>query len=98
MAPASTGRSCPRPNASGPRELYDLRTDPNELQNIYATADPDHIADLSRRLAELAVSHGDPPRVESVVINDGSAQRSMVNSLTVTFDRVVTFDPGAFSL
>src|SRR5207244_4369532 len=29
---------------------------------------------------------------------DGSAQRSMVNSLTVTIDRVVTLDPGAFEL
>ena len=25
---------------SGPRELYDLRTDPYQLQNVYATADP----------------------------------------------------------
>jgi N-acetylglucosamine-6-sulfatase len=83
---------------SGPRELYDLRTDPYQLQNLYATADPGHIANLSRRLAELAVSHGDPAKIESVVVNDGSAQRSMVNSLTITFDRVVTFDPGAFGL
>jgi N-acetylglucosamine-6-sulfatase len=84
--------------ASGPRELYDLRTDPYQLQNVYATADPGHIADLSRRLAELAASTGNPAKVESVVVNDGSAQRSMVNSLTVTFDRVVTLDPGAFGL
>ncbi|HVK07645.1 MAG TPA: sulfatase, partial [Gemmataceae bacterium] len=32
---------------SGPRELYDLRTDPDQLHNLYATADPGHIADLS---------------------------------------------------
>jgi len=83
---------------SGPRELYDLRTDPYQLQNVYATADASHIAALSQRLAELAISTGDPPMIESVVVNDGSAQRSMVNSLTVTFDRVVTFDPGAFML
>jgi dienelactone hydrolase len=37
-------------------------------------------------------------RVEGVQVNDGSAQRSMVNSLTVTFNRVVTIDPGAFDL
>ena len=36
--------------------------------------------------------------VASVVINDGSAQRSMVTSLTVTFSTVVTLDPGAFEL
>lgn len=83
---------------SGPRELYDLRTDPYQLQNIYTSADPAHIAELSARLAELAVSSGSPPMIESVVVNDGSAQRSMVNSLTVTFDRVVTFDVGAFGL
>ena len=41
---------------------------------------------------------GSPAKIESVVVNDGSAQRSMVNSLTITFDRVVTFDPGAFGL
>ena len=33
-----------------------------------------------------------------MVVNDGSAQRSMVNSLTVTFDHFVTIDPGAFEL
>jgi acetyl esterase/lipase len=37
-------------------------------------------------------------RVEGVQINDGSAQRSMVNSLTVTFNRVVTLGSGAFEL
>src|SRR5262249_34043534 len=41
---------------------------------------------------------GAPRQVDSVVLNDGSAQRSMVTSLTVTFDRVVTLDPGAFEL
>lgn len=49
-------------------------------------------------LAVLAVSTGDPPKIDSVGVNDGSAQRSMVNSLTITFDRAVTFDPGAFGL
>jgi hypothetical protein len=45
---------------SGPRELYDLVSDPYQLQNVYATADPAHIAELSQRLAELAVSKGVP--------------------------------------
>src|SRR5262249_13393675 len=39
-----------------------------------------------------------PPKVKSVVINDGSAQRSLIRSLTVTFDTLVTLDGGAFSL
>jgi hypothetical protein len=38
------------------------------------------------------------PRVESVRINDGSPQRSKVNSLTVTFDRQVIVTAGAFEL
>jgi hypothetical protein len=39
-----------------------------------------------------------PARVESVVVNDGAAQRSMVNSITVTFDGAVTIDADAFQL
>jgi photosystem II stability/assembly factor-like uncharacterized protein len=38
------------------------------------------------------------PTVDSVVINDGSAQRSMVTSITVTFSTIVTLDPRAFQL
>jgi hypothetical protein len=38
------------------------------------------------------------PAVQGVVVNDGSAQRSMVTSLTVTFSTVVHLDPGAFKL
>ncbi len=38
------------------------------------------------------------PKVESVVINDRFAQRSMVTSLTVTFDQQVTLAAGAFTL
>jgi hypothetical protein len=36
--------------------------------------------------------------VESVVINDGSVQRSMITSLTVTFSDEVTLESGAFEL
>jgi hypothetical protein len=41
---------------------------------------------------------GPPGKVESVVINDGSAQRSMVNRVTVTFGGPVTLDSGAIEL
>ena len=41
---------------------------------------------------------GEPRTVESVVLNDGSAQRSMVNRITVTFGGAVTLDPGAIEL
>lgn len=39
-----------------------------------------------------------PVTVDSVVVNDGAAQRSMVNSVTVTFSGAVTLDPGAIEL
>ena len=39
-----------------------------------------------------------PETVESVVLNDGAAQRSMVNSLIVTFSGAATRDPGAIEL
>jgi len=38
------------------------------------------------------------PQVESIVVNDGAAQRSMVTSLTVTFDQPVFVDGAAFVL
>ncbi|MBX7104277.1 MAG: hypothetical protein K1X57_09350 [Gemmataceae bacterium] len=38
------------------------------------------------------------PTVESIRVNDGSAQRSRVTSLTVTFNTTVTLAPGAFQL
>jgi arylsulfate sulfotransferase len=41
---------------------------------------------------------GAPRTVESVVLNDGSAQRSMVNQITVTFGGAVVLDPGAIEL
>src|SRR5262249_46562497 len=41
---------------------------------------------------------GDPQKVESVVVNDGSAQRSMVNRVTVTFSGAAVLDPGAIEL
>jgi arylsulfate sulfotransferase len=41
---------------------------------------------------------GAPQKVDSVVLNDGAAQRSMVNSLTVTFNGAAILDPGAIEL
>ena len=39
-----------------------------------------------------------PIVVNSTQVNDGSAQRSMVQSLTVSFNHAVTLDTGAFSI
>src|SRR5581483_1102325 len=45
------------------------------------------------------VIHDLPPAaVRSVVVNDGSAQRSLVTSVTVTFSTQVDLGPGAFTL
>src|SRR5207253_6267413 len=41
---------------------------------------------------------GAPQKVESIVLNDGSAQRSMVNRITVTFSGAAILDPGAIEL
>jgi arylsulfatase A-like enzyme len=45
--------------ADGFRELYDLRTDPYQLNNVFASADKGHVKNLSERLAELLVSGGE---------------------------------------
>jgi arylsulfatase A-like enzyme len=45
--------------ADGFRELYDLQTDPYQLQNFYDTADKGHLKKLSERLAELVASSGE---------------------------------------
>jgi hypothetical protein len=56
------------------------------------------VSDLAPDDGNAPVQTVAPARVASVVVNDGSDQRSMVNSLTVTFDGPVTLDPGAFDL
>ena len=53
---------------------------------------------IDSALATVTITVPEPPAVTSVVINDGSVQRSLVRSITITFDTLVTFDPGAFSL
>jgi hypothetical protein len=44
--------------ADGFRELYDLRTDPYQLDNLASVADQGYLKKLSRRLAELVNSSG----------------------------------------
>lgn len=56
------------------------------------------VSDLAPDNSNSPVQTIAPARIESVVVNDGSAQRSMVNSVTVTFDGAVTIDAGAFQL
>ena len=56
------------------------------------------VPDLAPDDGNMPVRVVAPARVADVAVNDGSAQRSMVNSLTVTFDGPVTLDAGAFEL
>jgi hypothetical protein len=56
------------------------------------------VSDLAPDDGNVPVQTVAPARVASVVINDGSAQRSMVNSVTVTFDGEMTLDAGAIEL
>jgi hypothetical protein len=51
--------------------------------------------------AEVTTLVLDPPvapTIESIVINDGNAQRSRLKSLTVTFNAIVAIDAGAFEV
>jgi hypothetical protein len=56
------------------------------------------VSDLAPDDGNSPVQVVGPARVASVVVNDGSAQRSMVTSLTVTFDGPVSIGTGAFEL
>jgi photosystem II stability/assembly factor-like uncharacterized protein len=47
---------------------------------------------------EVSTVQAVTPTVDSVVINDGSAQRSLVTSLTITFNTAVTLDPDAIEV
>lgn len=48
---------------SGERELYDLAADPHQLESRHDTADPELVARLGQRLAELAVCAGSSCRL-----------------------------------
>tara|TARA_B100001248_G_C27397606_1_gene466809 strand:- start:327 stop:1979 length:1653 start_codon:yes stop_codon:yes gene_type:complete len=47
-------------------ELYDLKTDPNEMNNIYAEASPELIEDLKKQLQELRVEYKDDGSIEEM--------------------------------
>jgi hypothetical protein len=75
---------CPCINAGVP--ISGITTDQRRYARTYGSA-PD-----------IGAYELQPPRVNSVVINDGSAQRSRVTSVTVNFDSLVAVTPGAFRL
>jgi hypothetical protein len=51
-----------------------------------------------RLILSFQINNAPPARVGAEIVNDGAAQRSMVDRITVTFDSVVTVDAGAFEL
>lgn len=59
----------------------------DEVVTIVATAN-DHL--LGRD--EILIFDDDAPKVESVIINHGNVQRSMVDSLAVAFDSIIELD------
>jgi ELWxxDGT repeat protein len=85
--------------AEGTRLVQDINPGPG-----YSS--PDNLTALGDRLFFAAFSPQTgrelwvwaPAQVTGFAVNDGSAQRSRVTSLTLTFDAVVTLDPGAISL
>ena len=90
-----TGPEPPRP----PVHLYEVTPDGTKVYHLQVNK-PEYRSYRMRTLYE-GVSDalaGAPLKVENVVINDGAAQRSMVNSLTVTFSGAAVLDPGAIEL
>jgi hypothetical protein len=83
------------PAATRPPEQWTYNLWPRNSAVIGNTA---AVSDLAPDDGNAPVRVVAPAQVTSVAVNDGSAQRSMVNSLTVTFDGRVTLDPGAFVL
>lgn len=56
---------------NGERELYDLRADPYETNNIVSTADPRVVADLYSQMQALRTCSGDTCRAADAVISTG---------------------------
>ncbi|MBM4088260.1 MAG: hypothetical protein FJ276_02340 [Planctomycetes bacterium] len=66
-----------------------------------AGSDRFHTIELTAGAALNGADFGSQPdlaEVTSVLVNDGAVHRSMVKSVTVTFDQLVTIDAGALSV
>ena len=85
----------PRP----PAHTVEVTPDGTKVYDLVANA-PEYRSFRMRTLYEGVddALAGAPRKVDSVVLNDGSIQRSMVNSLTVTFDGAVALGAGAIEL
>ncbi|MBX7106449.1 MAG: YHYH protein, partial [Gemmataceae bacterium] len=88
---------------------FDLPVTVNGAYSVRAVA-PAYYRQTTPQPAAITVNSGNaeygvafgfrlrPPTVSAVQVNDGSAQRSMVTSLKVTFSDPITAGAGAFSL
>ncbi len=70
--------------------LGDRQPEPNETITVTLSAPVN--ATINDGQAIGTIINDDAPRVESVRINGGDAQRSIVDEVTLTFDSVVEFD------
>jgi hypothetical protein len=94
------GTNGPVPPAPRP-PAHTVEVSPDGSKNfVFDAISPEYRSYRARTLYEGtddAVA-GALQKVESVVLNDGSAQRSMVNRVTVTFSGAAILDPGAIEL
>jgi hypothetical protein len=93
------GTNGPVPPARPPAHTVEVRPDGTKVYDLAANT-PEYRTFRMRTLYEGTddALAGAPMTVASVVLNDGSAQRSMINSITVTFSGVAVLDPGAIEL
>jgi hypothetical protein len=83
------------PSATRPPEEWTYNLWPRNSAIIGQTAAVSDLAPDDGNAPFLVIP---PAQVAGFAVNDGSAQRSMVNSLTVTFNGQVALDEGAFQL
>ncbi len=92
------GTNGPEP-IRAPAHTVEVSPDGTKVYDLIANA-PEYRTFRVRTLYEGVddALAGAPQKVESVVVNDGSAQRSMIDSITVNFDGAAILDPGAIEL
>src|SRR5205823_553866 len=91
------GTNGPEP-IRAPAHAVEVSPDGTKIYDLTANA-PEYRTFRVRTLYEgVDDALAGAPRTVTSFLNDGSAQRSMVNSLTITFDGVVVLDPGAIEL
>src|SRR5437660_43295 len=93
------GTNGPVPPVRPPAHTVEVRPDGTKVYDLAANT-PEYRTFRVRTLYEGVddALAGAPTTVASVVLNDGSAQRSMIDSITVTFSGAAILDPGAIEL